>query len=268
MRYLVSSARLAMNRLPTQHDETVDIESRLDELRKTPRCGGDLNLPVDTTPGLIDLVREARPGRVLELGGDRGVSTEVFLLLCEEVVVVDPWEDFPDIAFAFDHVKGDAAQADFMNMRHTRGQQFLDRCGEYPNLKIIRDYSPNAQLAMAGKYTGYFDLVYIDAVHESWPVIDDVRASWPLVREGGWIAGHDYGEGARDPVPEGNKVIPAVDFLFGEGNVKVFSDSSWLIRRPDRCPPTPSDTLVASWRERFSQGGYGEIGEQRYLEST
>jgi predicted O-methyltransferase YrrM len=210
----------------------MDIESRLDELRKTPRCGDDLSITVDTTPGLIDLVREARPRRVLELGSDRGVSTEVFLLLCEEVVVVDPRDDFPDISFAFDHIEGERAKADFMNMRHAREQQFLDRCGGYPNLKTIRDYSPHAQLAMAAQYTGYFDLVYVDAVHEEQPVIDDVRASWPLVHEDGWIAGHDYvlADG------EANRVIPAVDFLFGKGNVKVFSDSSWLIRRPDHCP--------------------------------
>lgn len=210
----------------------VTVEGRLDELRRTPRCGDDLSNPVDTVGGLIDLVRAARPRRVLELGGDRGVSTEVFLLLCEEVVVVDPWEDFPDISFEFDHIEGDDAQADFINMRAGRSQQFLDRNGGYPNLTIIRDYSPNAQVAMAEMYTGYFDLVYVDAVHEEQPVIDDVRASWPLIREGGWMAGHDYvlADG------EANRVIPAVDHLFGKGCVKVFDDSSWLIRRPDVQP--------------------------------
>ncbi len=213
----------------------MDIESRLDELRKTPRCGDDLDLVVDTVPGLIDLVREARPRRVLEIGSDRGVSTEVFLLLCEEVVVLDPWDNFPDISCAFDHIEGDWDKADFMNMRRVHGQQFLDRCGGYPNLKIIRDYSPNAQPAMAAEYTGYFDMVYIDAVHEEQPVVDDVCASWPLVRKGGWIAGHDYVLADGDA----NRVIPAVDFLFGKGNVKLFADSSWLIRRPNRRPPTP-----------------------------
>jgi predicted O-methyltransferase YrrM len=207
----------------------MDIEARLDELRKTPRCGDDTDNPVDTTPGLIDMVREAQPRRVLELGSNRGVSTEVFLLLCEEVVAVDPWEDFPEVSYASDHVEGEEAQADFLNMRRTNGQQFLDRCGAYPNLTIVRDYSPNAQLAMAAKYTGYFDMVYIDAVHEYQPVVDDIRASWPLVREGGWIAGHDYVLADGDA----NKVIPAVDFMFGQGNVKVFADSSWLIRKPD-----------------------------------
>ncbi len=207
----------------------MDIESRLDELRLTPRCGNDLDIVVDTTPGLIDLVQEVRPRRVLEIGSDRGVSTEVFLLLCEEVVVLDPWEDFPAISCAFDHIEGNVAQADFMIMRRRHGRQFLDRCGGYPNLKIIRDYSPRAQPAMAAEYTGYFDLVYIDAVHEEQPVVDDIRASWPLVREGGWIAGHDYVVADGDA----NRVIPGVDFVFGKGNVKVFGDSSWLIRRPD-----------------------------------
>lgn len=211
---------------------SVDVEEQLDRLRQTPRCGDDLSNPVDTTDGLITLVQEVQPQRVLELGGDRGVSTEVFLLLCKEVVVVDPWQDFPDISFDFDHIEGDEAEADFMNMRAGRSQQFLDRNGGYPNLTVIRDYSPRAQVGMAEKYTGYFDLVYVDAVHEYQPVIDDVHASWPLIREGGWMAGHDYvlSDG------EANLVIPAVDHLFGKGTVKVFDDSSWLIRRPDVQP--------------------------------
>jgi predicted O-methyltransferase YrrM len=206
-----------------------DIEQRLDELRKTPRCGDDLSNYIDTTPGLIDMVREVQPKKVLELGSDRGISTEVFLLLCEEVVAVDPWEDFPEISFAFDHIQDDNKE-DFMNMRRTRGAQFLERCGQYKNLKVIRDYSPHAQEAMKPQYLGYFDLVYIDAVHEYQPVIDDARASWELIRPGGWFAGHDY-------VPEAggaNQVCPAVDALFGKENiVRVFSDSSWIARRPD-----------------------------------
>lgn len=208
----------------------MDVAARLDELRRTPRCGDDLGIAVDTTSGLIDMVQLALPRRVLELGGDRGVSTEVFLLLCEHVVVVDPWDEFPEVSFAFDHIEGEDAQADFMDMRRSRREQFLQRCGGYPNLTVICDYSPKAQAAMGTEYSGYFDLVYIDAVHEEQPVIDDVLASWPLVRDGGWIAGHDYVP-ADGPA---NRVIPAVDALFGAGAVTVFSDSSWLIRKPDQ----------------------------------
>jgi hypothetical protein len=175
------------------------------------------------------MLEAARPQKVLTIGADRGVVTEVFLLLCDEVVVMDPWDDYPDESFAADHIQGDAAKADFMAMRKGRREQFFARCGGYENLTVIRDSSPRAQGNMLGAYTGFFDLVYIDGVHEYQPVIDDARASWPLVRDGGWFAGHDYVK--QDG--EANRVIPAVDFLFGAENIQSFSDSSWLTRRPD-----------------------------------
>lgn len=208
----------------------MNIEKRLSELRQTPRCGDDLGNHIDTTSGLIDMVREARPKRVLEIGADRGVSTEVFLLLCEQVVVIDPWDDFPELSFIADHVEGVENRVDFMEMRRSRREQFQTRCSGYSNLTIFRDYSPHAQTSVMGpQYQGYFDLVYIDGVHEYQPVIDDARASWPLIREGGWFAGHDY---VREHGPA-NLVAPAVNFLFGTEKLRVFSDSSWLARRPD-----------------------------------
>ena len=38
-----------------------------------------------------------------------------------------------------------------------------------------------------------FDLVFIDAMHQPEPVLEDLELSLPLLREGGVLAAHDYG---------------------------------------------------------------------------
>jgi hypothetical protein len=41
---------------------------------------------------------------------------------------------------------------------------------------------------------GFFDFVYIDADHSYEACIMDIRMWWPKIRQGGIMAGHDYGE--------------------------------------------------------------------------
>lgn len=185
-------------------------QARLSELRNTARCGDDPSHALDNPSGLIDLVQFAQPKSVLEIGCARGVSTEVFLLHCDRVVAVDPWENVPE-----------------------HFEAFMARCGGYPNLFIVRGASPQA-LSGDFPFNPPFDMVYVDAVHVYQPLIDDVRAAFPLIADDGWIAGHDYW-----PELNGDDVVPAVDALFGAGNFKVFSDGSWLIRKPASLPDTP-----------------------------
>ena len=116
---------------------------------------------------------------------------------------MDPWGDYPEMMIAVDHIEKDNEE-NHMRMRREHGELFMARCGAYPNLTVIRDYSPRGVLNMAPKYLGYFDLVYIDAVHEYQPMLDDVRASHPLIRAGGWISGHDYWH-----PDNGQDIIPA-----------------------------------------------------------
>jgi len=188
-------------------------EERLRQLRKTPRCG-DGSILLDTTPGLMDLLDEARPATVLTLGADQGVGTEVFLLYCEHVTVVDPWASHD----RYDH-----------SDRSRRFRAFHERTKSYSNLTIIRGYSPEALSIFK---PASFDMVYIDAVHAYDPVLDDILASFPLVKVGGWMAGHDYW------FPDNaHNIVEAVDYMFGKP--KVFSDGSWLVPRPDALPERP-----------------------------
>lgn len=165
---------------------------RLAELRSEPRCipGAYVTNYVD---GLIDLILATQPKTVLEIGSDRGVSTECFLLLCDHVTAVDPWED--------DHYK-------------PHYQEFLKRCGKYKNLTVLRARSPDALEQFKPRS---FDLVYIDGDHEVEGVMKDIWAAKRVAKK--WIAGHDI-------ILPG--VFAAVDTVFGKDNIKRFSDTSWL----------------------------------------
>ncbi len=155
-------------------------------------------------PDLIELIQVARPRSVLEIGCFRGVSTEVWLLHCASVIAVDPW---PDTAVRRD---------------------FVARCGHYPQLEMIEGASPGALTALVDRR---FDLCYIDGDHSYEAVMLDIAACRPLVRPGGYLGGHDYGEflGGVDPGGDCPGVARAVHELLGKPEWR-FSDGSWLVK--------------------------------------
>jgi predicted O-methyltransferase YrrM len=186
-------------------DETERLD-RLEKLKSTARCGDNPPFaPLDSVEGLLDMIAVAKPRVVLELGSDRGVSTEAFLLTCERVVAVDPWVD--DIGIAHPE----------------RYDAFIARCGSYPHLLVVRGRSPGDLSLFADEV---FDLVYIDAVHTYDGVMADVAASRRLIKPSGWFAGHDY-----RPESNSHDIIPAVNELFGADNIQTFADGSWLVRK-------------------------------------
>ena len=166
-------------------------------LRRIPRCvnfPGFETHPANFVGGLLDLIAHAKPRSVIEIGSNRGVSTEAFLRHCERVVAVDPWdESFDSGAFA----------------------HFMDRCGGYPNLEVVRGKSPDA----LHRFGIEFDLCYIDACHDYESVKRDLQACLLIVKPEGWLAGHDYPQDdVRRAVGEIATTVP-----------KIFSDGSWLL---------------------------------------
>jgi predicted O-methyltransferase YrrM len=168
-------------------------KERVDELLATKRCvyPGDTADVHNFLPGLAELLLRAKPRTVIEIGSDRGVSTELFLLTVARVVAVDPWES-PD---SF--------------------QEFAERCAGYPHLELHRGKSPEA-LAQFG---AEFDMCYIDADHSYEAVRRDILACTRIVKSDGWLAGHDY----HHP-----QVERAVVSMVGEP--MRFRDGSWLAR--------------------------------------
>jgi hypothetical protein len=67
-------------------------KARVDELLKTKQSlyPGDTADVHNFLPGLVELILQARPQSVIELGSDRGVATELFLLTTARAVAVDP----------------------------------------------------------------------------------------------------------------------------------------------------------------------------------
>ena len=175
-------------------------EARLKEILAEPRHERALPDESNCIAGLLELLRYTEyPRRILEIGCHKGVSTEAFLLHCEWMTVIDPWDD-----------------------KHIY-QHFEHRTSRYkapngPLGTVIRGKSPG-DLKFADKH-GY-DLCYIDAIHEYDDVEADIRGCWPHVKWGGWVSGHDYGFLA---------VRLIVDKLLG-GPEQVFRDGSWCVHK-------------------------------------
>jgi predicted O-methyltransferase YrrM len=168
--------------------------ARLAELAREPRWHGDGDNPHNVIGGLLDLIQAAKPASVLEIGCNRGISTETFLLHCGRVIAIDPWPH----------------QQYFI--------EFIERCGSYPQLKVIRGFSPQ----VFDGFDDEVDLAYIDAAHDYDSVKADLAAALGLVRRGGHLSGHDYNlPGVARAVDEycGPRKLP----------VRVFSDTSWLV---------------------------------------
>lgn len=170
--------------------------ARIAELCKTPRCidVSEIGTEHDYVRGLLELIQEIQPTSVLEIGSYRGVSTELFLLLAKRVAAVDPWS-YPESIFA----------------------EFMERCGDYPNLEVYTGYSP---LAVRG-IKPEFDMCYIDGEHTYSAVRQDIFECVCKVRPHGWIAGHDF------HMPEIERA--ARDAL--DGPFITFKDGSWATKR-------------------------------------
>ncbi len=140
---------------------------RLHSLCNTKRCAsdGDVVTEHDYPRGLLELINFGRPKSIIEIGSYRGVSTEMFLLTCQRVVAVDPWE-YPEGIY----------------------NEFIARCGKYPGLEVYRGRSPD-ELARFGNE---FDMCYIDGLHEEAAIIADITACHRIVKPWGAIAGHDF----------------------------------------------------------------------------
>lgn len=155
--------------------------------------------------GLKDLIEEnlTSDAIVCEVGSFAGASTELFALMCKTVYSVD----------VADEALAGIAYVDKMH----------NIWNKYPN--IIGIEKPSLEVALTFP-DGFFDLVYLDAMHDYVNVTNDINAWRSKVKSGGCIGGHDY----IDPNKYGQQVWKAVTDIFGEENVKRYEDSSWRVK--------------------------------------
>lgn len=71
----------------------------------------------------------------------------------------------------------------------------------------------------------YAEVIFIDAIHDYDSVKQDIAMWWPLVREGGYLCGHDY----QHKFPG---VMRAVAEHFNLMDVCLGPDSMWWVQKP------------------------------------
>lgn len=151
--------------------------------------------------GLIELCQDLREwgvknAQLLEIGTYKGESTILFAStwLFDKIVTVDkfnlPEQYYPLSMF-----------------RDKMEYHFIDSAD-------IREHYEDKS----------FDVIYIDGDHKRIPLMKDLQNAKKLIKDGGFICGHDY-----------NKIswietVMTIKSFFGREPDKVYDDSSWVYK--------------------------------------
>jgi predicted O-methyltransferase YrrM len=163
--------------------------------------------------GLVDFcgfVKE--PVRMLEVGSYSGESTIIFRKCFPNtfLVCVDPWMDDYDL---LDPTYQKMKEIEMLFDRAMSGYT------NYAKVKMTSDeffkHCPH----------DYFDLVYLDGLHQYEPCKRDIINSSKVVVVGGIIAGHDYESAVHTA-----GVKKAVDEVLVKPE-RVFADTTWMVTK-------------------------------------
>lgn len=163
----------------------------------------------DNIKGLLDLI-EYLPINItmVEVGCYAGESTLIFLESgkISNLYAVDIWED----------ELGYFAKINNGHNFSLVEKNFDEKVKNYNVQKYKMD------LNRAKSFIPKVDFVYIDANHDYEYVLSDIKNSKGLIKDGGYLGGHDYNWQTPG-------VIKAVNEVF-QGQVLTFSDTSWLVK--------------------------------------
>jgi hypothetical protein len=181
---------------------------RLEELKQIHRMHD--NWPGNTShvSGLIEMVQEyfEKEFNICEIGSYRGVSSEVFAILCGTVFCVDIWNGIRNQngPYIDDHPLSPEEDFDIMNQ-------------EYSNIIKMKTYSVDACQTFLDNS---LDAIYIDGDHSFDGFTQDIINWAPKVKSNGYISGHDW-----DLINQW--IEPFVD----KEKCHVFSDDSWIFKK-------------------------------------
>ncbi len=150
---------------------------------------------------------------IAEIGVYRGLNAKRLRSLFPqaELYLIDPWIIYPE------NKEPEAGSITLDDDEMTDAyERVVKQFGNDPLTKIIRKKSEDAINDVKE-----LDIVFIDGNHSYDSVMQDINLWHGKVREGGILAGHDYG------VPGLEGVKKAVDKSFGD-DVFIGSDYTWL----------------------------------------
>ena len=162
---------------------------------------------------LIELIEENDCKIVAEIGVAQGRTMRTVLRNCKSVEsywAIDPW------VISDEHYwnRFDQVYIDNMYMQAAKYYPW------FPSLRIMKMKSIKA--AEIFKKADYkFDLVFIDACHEEACIREDIEAWFSLVKRGGIICGHDYGN------KDAKGIERVVRSYFMESDYKVIPNT-WI----------------------------------------
>jgi len=166
---------------------------------------------------LAGLAQQMSAKTFVEVGCKEGRTTGFMLANLPELyaIAIDPWEPIPNAA-------EDYKDWDFEAIKRTFDENLGEnevRCTFFrmTSLEVAADYARNNPPVQS-------DIVFIDAGHDYESCLADIKAWWPLVREGGYLCGHDY----QHKFPG---VMRAVAESFPLLRVAVCPDSVWVVQK-------------------------------------
>lgn len=162
---------------------------------------------------LAGLAQTINAKTLVEVGCKEGRTTGFLLANLPDlkVIAVDPWMPMPNKSEDYKDWDFGAIERSFWQ---NVGQN-SDRCTmhQIPSWDASRVYEDSS-----------LDIVFIDAGHDYDNALADIKAWWPLVRDGGYLCGHDY----QHTFPG---VMRAVADVFPLIRVAVCPDSVWVVQK-------------------------------------
>lgn len=165
----------------------------------------------------------------VEVGTGKGEYAE--LILAEDpklLLLVDPWKH-QDYAVYPQNDSNNVDDAEF----ERRLQGIKQKFDNDPRVVICRAFSVQAAKLHERRS---LDFVYIDAVHTTSAVAEDVRTWWPLVKSGGWMCGHDYSH--PDVAAAVNEFVKQNCLTLTFVTKEDGPATSWGLRKPEPAPET------------------------------
>lgn len=159
----------------------------------------------------------------VEVGCKDGQTTGRVLEQCPDLraIAIDPW--------CAQEASGDPTRETYKDWDFAKIEaEFWQNVGENSDrCEMLRRTSVEVAVPAFAQHEAIgtaFDVVFIDALHDYESVKQDIALWWPLVREGGYLCGHDFNH-------KWPGVMRAVAEAFPLFKVGLAPDSVWFVRK-------------------------------------